>query len=328
MLSLMLSLPLTLAGCGGGGASGLEPVDAVSQTADEAGDGAAQASTQSAEAVRVLRRAPVAVGGVDGLEVLARPSSTTELRKAGVQFHLHWDGWVALGATEAERADLQRRIVTLFGVRSVVAELPMVGADASPASPVGSLKTAGIVAMRNMMVNAGGTPPDADGWAGFINQWKSAGLGVERMAYIETPNDTVAPPDLSFASSRFDGTRMRAQLGGLLVVDSPPTFYYWQPESYRRWVRDAVAWANAQGIVSAIIVSPQGDPNSTADSEAFAAATRMLVGEFNALPANQRPSMYYVENYGAGAAIGKETDGNSVAGVALWTVRNALTYRP
>lgn len=156
-----------------------------------------------------------------------------------------------------------------------------------------------------------------DVWRGWVSRWKA--LGILRAEYNDTPNCHF-PVDWN--DSKWDASRERARIGGGVILDSPPFFYYdVGPDDYRAFVRAEIAWANANGLHSSWILSPGGNRD-------FLTVTQRLVAEINALPANQRPAQWVVESYGVGGPVGDENVSGSVANVALWVVENAQVYRP
>jgi hypothetical protein len=282
---------------------------------------AAHAQTDDSDARQV---GAIAVGGVVGLRDLLDPAASRQLRALGTALFIHWNGWDALSAAE------QRDLVAVFaGDAPIFAELPgnppiPEGEPNAAYSPLPSLVAANALPLiAAILVNPGETAYTPSEWQTRVDEWRA--FGVQHLGYVETPNDQIADETLDFYADAFDDTRRRATIGGMIVIDSPPEFYFTtQNAFYRQWIRDAVAWANSEGLISMFIISPQSD----SDSDAFAQATEQLIREWNALPPEQRPQHYVIENYAVGAPVGREDEPNTVASVALWVAENALTYQP
>jgi hypothetical protein len=254
----------------------------------------------------------VTVGGVQGFDAFVDSSATTQLRACGASLYVHQVGWGNLPNDQ----DKKQIAANFAGTGGAVVEM----AEATNlASDFGAF---GITNIVEININAPtcevpGVDDSISDWSSWVSMWKAQ--GVARAQYNDTPNCHF-PVDWN--TSTWDDSRTRAQAGGGVILDAPPSFYYnVVPQSYRDFVKAEVAWANGAGLHSTWILSP----TSNAD---FMADTQQLVNEVNALPASQRPQEWALENYGQGADLGSETEAGSVANVALWVVRNGSTYQP
>ena len=91
-----------------------------------------------------------------------------------------------------------------------------------------------------------------------------------------TPNCQTSGFD--WGSALWDDSRARAKIGGGVILDVPPYFYYdIETEGYRQFVKAEIAWANTQGLHSTWILSPIAQGNFQTDTE-------QLIAELNQLP--------------------------------------------
>jgi hypothetical protein len=257
-------------------------------------------------------RGQVSVGGVEGFDSFVDATHSTKLRACGASLYVHQVGWGGL-AGDQERKQIAANFAGTGGIALEMAEATNLEAD---------YLNLGIESITEVLINAPTCEvPSSDDslevWRGWVAKWKAQ--GIARAEYNDTPNCHF-PVDWS--SSTWDASRERAKIGGGVVLDSPPYFYYdVGPADYRAFVRAEIAWANANSLHSSWILSPGNNRDFLGD-------TQKLIAEINALPANERPQEWIVESYGAGGPVGDENVAGSVANVALWVVNNAETYRP
>ena len=256
-------------------------------------------------------REQVSVGGVDGFDSFVDSSHSAQLRACGASLYIHQVGWN--GITVQERKQIAANFTGTGGVSLEMAEATNLQSE---------YFDLGVTSIDEVLVNAPTCEvPESDMavdvWQGWVTKWKA--LGIKRAEYNDTPNCHFP---VSWADSKWDASKERARIGGGVILDSPPFFYYdVGPEDYRTFVRAEIAWANANGLHSSWILSPGGNDD-------FLTETQKLIAETNALPANERPQQWVVESYGAGGPVGDENVAGSVANVALWVVNNAQVYAP
>ena len=257
-------------------------------------------------------RGQVSVGGVDGLDSFVDASHSARLRACGASLYVHQVGWGAL-TNDQQRRQIAANFLGTGGISLEMAEATNLQTD---------YLALGVESITEVLINAPdcevpGSDTAIETWRGWVDQWRAQ--GVKRAEYNDTPNCHF-PVDWS--SSTWDDSRERARIGGGVVLDSPPYFYYdVGPADYRAFVRAEVAWANANGLHSTWILSP-------GDGHDFLADTQQLIAEVNALLDNARPQEWVVEGYGIGGPVGDENVAGSVANVALWVVNHAETFRP
>ena len=147
--------------------------------------------------------------------------------------------------------------------------------------------------------------------------------GAHSVAVVMTPNGGGEDLADGFAASPFwANVRMAALFGGGIGLDVPPTYWVLRGAGYQAQVARMVAWANANGLRSSLIVSPYAEkPDAAGHSgacgydPAFMQNTRRLVADL--ANAGALPTQWAVENYGAaGPGCGSENDvaGPGVAG--------------
>ncbi len=260
----------------------------------------------------------VTLGGVAGLESLVDATATTQFRACGGGLYLHQVGWGSL-PNDQDKRQIAANFAGTGPVHIEIAEATDLATD---------FGQYGVTAISEINVNAPTCDvPAVDDtiavWTGWIGNYRAANVGFLWGQYNDTPNCPTGP--LDWNASTWDDSRTRALAGGGVILDTPPSLYeqvLGDTDNYKTFVKDEIAWANAHGLHSTVIVSAvSGNYNFTAD-------TMAMVAEFNALPANQRPQEYACENYGQGASVGRETDAGTVANLALWLVQNASTYVP
>ena len=259
----------------------------------------------------------ITLGGVAGVQSLVDATSTAQYRSCGGGLYIHQVGWGTL--TDQDRRQVAANFASTGPVHLEMAEATNLASD---------YMQFGITAISTINVNAASCDvPAVDesvaSWQGWVASYKAANVGFQWAQYNDTPNCPSGP--LDWNSSTWDDSRARAMAGGGVILDAPPSLYeqvLGDTYNYKQFVKDEIAWANANGLHSTVIISAL-DGNFD-----FLADTQAMVAEFNALPANQRPQEYACENYGAGASIGSENDAGSVANLALWLVQNASTYTP
>lgn len=147
--------------------------------------------------------------------------------------------------------------------------------------------------------------------------------GARSVAVVMTPNGGGEDLADGFAAAPFwANVRTAALFGGGIGLDVPPTYWVLRGAGYQAQVARMVAWANANGLRSSLIVSPYAEkPDAAGHSgacgydPAFMQNTRRLVADL--AKAGALPTQWAVENYGAaGPACGSENDvaGTGVAG--------------
>jgi hypothetical protein len=313
-----------LAGAGGttsggsagtaGAQGGLAGTTSATSGGSAGGGGAANAGGGAAGSTTVgcgRPREQVSVGGVEGFESFVDASHSAQLRACGASLYIHQVGWGGLSVQQ--RRQIAANFTGTGGVSLEMAEATDLQTD---------YFDLGIASIDEILVNAPTCEvPEVDMavdvWQGWVTQWKAK--GIKRAEYNDTPNCHFP---VNWDDSKWDASKDRARIGGGVILDSPPYFYYdVGPDDYRAFVRAEIAWANANGLHSSWILSPGGDLD-------FLTETERLIAEINALPPNERPQQWIVESYGAGGPVGDENVAGSVANVALWVVNNAQVYQP
>jgi hypothetical protein len=297
------------------------PAEASSTAQPDASADGAPSQPASHSSVGCGRpRGQVTVGGVDGFDAFTDPTATTQLRACGASLYIHQVGWGSL--TMQQQQQVANNFAGTGGVTLEMAEATDLQTDYFSFG----------LTITEININAPNcSVPSCDDslptWMGWVSTWKSQ--GVVRAQYQDTPDcpptgtgwDTNGYTDWS--SPTWDSSRALASAGGGLAVDTPPSFYYQVgPQEYRDYIKAKIAWANAAGLHSTWIISP------LSGNYDFVADTQQLIAEINALPPEQQPQEWAVENYGAGTTVGTETEAGSIANVALWVVMNASTYAP
>ena len=265
----------------------------------------------------------ITMGGMDGLGDLADPAASAKFRAGGGGLYIHAMGWAQL--SDAQKHAIGTNFKGTGGV-----DVETSSNDNMKSSYLGN----GIDKVSEVNINsptdtlAGAASPAA--WAGNVNNWKSENAGVQDAQYNITPNQPGGPPK-PFSDPMWDSIRQRAKQGGGIILDVPPSMYTSvMGNNYRQFIQDEVRWANANGLHSTVILSGLGSDAlpSGSDPGGFAKSTQAMVAAFNALPPDQRPQQYALENYGAGVGVGTEDQPGTIANVALWCLHNASTYNP
>lgn len=262
------------------------------------------------------------MGGLEGLGNLADPNASAKFRAGGGGLYIHAMGWANL-------SDAQKN--------AIGANFRGTGGADVETSANDNLRdnylSHGIDKVSDVSLNS---PTDTVGagelaaWQGDVNNWKGQNVGLNDAAYDLTPNGPGGPPK-PFSDPMWDSIRQAAIKGGGVILDVPPTMYTSvMGDNYRQFIQDEVKWANDNGLHSTVILSGmKGDAlPSGSDPGAFAKNTHAMVAAFNALPPDQRPQQYALENYGAGVGVGTEDQPGTIANVALWCLNNASTYNP
>lgn len=250
----------------------------------------------------------VSVGGVNGFLSLSKPESTQNFRSlCGVYLYIHWFIWKSISPEN------KKTILEIFSGHNTDIEVNLPDNPHKWFEEVYGKKfsSAGVLA-STMHVNFFASEK-IELWKIFVSEAKSNGFKV--IAPIFSPNSGQYKNG-PFSSAKWDFLRQGAKLGGGLTTDSPPYFFLSQPEAYRKFVVDEIKWAKSEGLYTTFIISPAKvtKANFLEDTER---TIRFL--EANA----SVPDEYVVENYFADNTIqypimvGKETDKNSVVGVAL-----------
>lgn len=259
------------------------------------------------------RTKPIAVGGVFGFRSLMVPKHSVILRKScKVSLYIHDYIWTRIKGGDATR----RAILRVFrGTGAAVVELPIwsngpiffngyyrnyylkFGVVAHQANVNGSLKVT-------------------------LAQWRSYVSGARAVGF-----KVVAPVFAPNVAANWQGNRVdpalwgrikaRATVGGGLTVDAPPAFFFWYTPAYRQFIVHEIRWSMQHHLVASLIISPHtSGPRFLADTQRMIAYLRL----HHALP-----DRYDVENYNELSnpktyvnLVGSETNGDTVAGVALW----------
>ncbi len=165
--------------------------------------------------------------------------------------------------------------------------------------------------------------------------------GAEDVAVVMTPNGGAEDLADGFAAAPFwANVRAAALFGGGIGLDVPPTYWTLREPAYRAQVTQMVAWANASGIRSSIIVSPHAEkPDAAGHSggcgydPAFVQNTRRLVTSL--ADAGALPTQWVVEDYGAagpscstGNDVAADGQPESLNAAALLLAESAPVSRP
>ena len=180
-------------------------------------------------------------------------------------------------------------------------------------------------ASLNLNINSLSEASLSDGIAA-INDAKLAGIKV--VLPIISPNYGIYgefATDETWASSR-----ALAIAGGGLEIDIPANMFFLFPSSYRDFVVQEIQWAQQNGLVCNVLLSPYaqetGFPQAAYDAT-FAQASQAVVAYL--VNAGAVPTQWSVENYIANDPavnqIGSDGDPESINGVALWLAQNAPT---
>ncbi len=131
--------------------------------------------------------------------------------------------------------------------------------------------------------------------------------GARNVAIVMTPNGGSEDLADGFDAAPFwANVRAAALFGGGIGLDVPPTYWVLRGAGYQAQVARMVAWANASGIRSSLIVSPYAEKPDAAGhaggcgyDPAFVQNTRRLVADLANVGA--LPTQWVAENYGAAA---------------------------
>ena len=164
--------------------------------------------------------------------------------------------------------------------------------------------------------------------------------GARSVAIIMTPNGGDEDLADGFAAAAFwANARAAALFGGGIGLDVPPTYWALRGAGYQAQVARMVAWANASGIRSSLIVSPYAEKPDAAGhtggcgyDPAFVQNTGHLVAGLT--QAGALPTQWVVEDYGAaGPSCGTGNDvaagdSESLDAAALFLAGAAPVSRP
>lgn len=255
----------------------------------------------------------ILVGGVTGFDSLGKEENSRLLR-ATCRAALYVHGYIWTRSSEAER----KAVLAAFANAPMEVELGLVN------NPAAWFEKAYQAKYRNEGVRAqrahvnGFNAKRMDIWREFVKTAKS--YGIKTVSPIFSPNSQQYS-QAEFKASKWDFLRQGARLGGGLTTDAPPHYFLAQPEAYRDFVVDELAWANAEGLHSAFIVSPdRSGPRFLQETQ----RTVEFLAKRKALP-----KAWIVENYNSKAKatyvnrIGTENESNSILGVALWLAQVA-----
>lgn len=261
---------------------------------------------------------PIAIGGITDFETLADPTATVLLRATcKVRLYLH--------ANAVQRASDRKRLDGIF----------VVFRDTGPAGMEVGLQTKD-PQIRSFLLNwipamikrygAGADEASVNGlpynmsqqqlvdWKHFVDIAHYAGFHV--VSPVFSPNGGQEP--LDFFSPVYNNLRAAALYGGGITTDAPPGYFRGRGIAYQEFTKHEIVWANAHHLKSFSIFSPWGNA-FRADTQAMLVALRK---------SNATPREYIFENYNPNmpsnspTAIGRDTDTNSVSGVALWLARH------
>jgi hypothetical protein len=172
-------------------------------------------------------------------------------------------------------------------------------------------------------------------WMGIIDQYRAA--GVRTVSVIFSPNnwgEGGCNVHGKFSDVAWNAVKRVARYGGGLALDTPPYYFFKQPEAYREFSLQEIAWARANGVTVSVIVSPP--PDDTVAQSLYARQTRDFVGRIVEESKGNNtyiPDAWVAEDYNpfqdpADPTVpGSEDSPDTVTAVALWLARHAPTTR-
>ena len=295
--------------------------------------------------------AVIFAGGIDGWAADTLPANTSSLMDTGrASIYMHEVGMAELAkdtfsstgvvssSTNASGSQLSQVIATTLQPGSGVLELYESNMVDVPASdwnePFGSTPWQSEIAAvgwspneasLNLNISSLSQASLSDGISA-INDAKLAGIKV--VLPIISPNYGVYgdfATDETWASSR-----ALAFAGGGLEIDIPANMFFLFPSSYRDFVVQEIHWAQQNGLVCNVLLSPYAQrtefPQAAYDAT-FAQASQAVVAYL--VNAGAVPTQWSAENYIANDPnvnqIGSDVDPESINGVALWLAQNAPT---
>ncbi len=317
-----------------------------------------------------VRRGDVAVGGlnpvatVHSLPSLANPDNTGKLlATCRARLYLHWVGWIVLSYQErqalAEAASLGFGGVTLESnfYSSVVTGktvLPLAIAPIdTPADIINGISNPNhdytffsflapwrigpdevlLNGFQDSCLTPAQSAQQVAEWLAMIDQYRAA--GVRNVAVIFSPNNWGSGGcnvQGKFSDPAWDAVKQVARYGGGIALDTPPYFFFNQPEAYRAFSLQEIAWARATGVRVSVIVSPP--PDDTVAQSLYARQTRDFVQRIKAESNGQTtyfPDAWVAEDYNpfqdpADPTVPASEDSpDSITAVALWLARHAPT---
>jgi hypothetical protein len=322
---------------------------------------AAQSTAQSGD---------IAVGGLNpvatihSLPSLAIPGNTWKLlATCRARLYLHWVGWIVLSYQErqtmAQAASHGFGGVTLESnfLSSVVTGKPVVPLAAAPITTPASIINGSanpnhdytyfsflapwwigpdevfLNGFQDSCLNAAQSATQVSEWMRIIDQYRAA--GVRTVSVIFSPNNWGTGGcnvHGSFSDPAWNAIKRVARYGGGLVLDTPPYYFFKQPDAYRAFSLEEIAWARANGVRVSVIVSPP--PDDTVAESAYARQTRELVEKIQDASKGDTsylPDEWVAEDYNpfqdpADPTVpGSEDSPDTVTAVALWLARHAPT---
>ena len=167
---------------------------------------------------------------------------------------------------------------------------------------------------------------------------KAAAPSIKYVIPYITPNGAVSAAigNTRWSSTPWAEYRALAQAAGGLGLDTPSNYFSSVRDGlYRNLVVQEIHWANANGLLSAVLLSPyhlgaaagtipqfQYDPS-------FFEATQREIAYLRANNAN--PTFFFVVNYSEGAGTnppGRDTAPETINATALWVAHKAVTTPP
>ncbi|NVN30607.1 hypothetical protein HUK83_09730, partial [Endobacter medicaginis] len=162
-------------------------------------------------------------------------------------------------------------------------------------------------------------------WEAYVDNARA--MGVLNIAPIAGDNDYSADLTQPFATSPWYTYLRQAELySGGISFDTPPSYFFAREQAYRDNVVEQIQWANANGLRSSVIISPDNtDAAAKGMDSQFLAETKEMVAYLQKCDA--MPSQFIVENYND-SAYGEyydPTDPNSLTSIALYLSTVTLT---
>jgi hypothetical protein len=247
----------------------------------------------------------VAIGGISGFVDLAKPSNTDALRTCNPSLYLHWYAW------STTPPDKKQAILALFKGDPII-EIDL---HSNYFQGLYATQFPGIAA-HEAHVNYFDVNHPLSEWTQFVDAGRAAGLSV--MAPIFTPNNGQWRQG-AFSSPLWDKVRQAASYGGGLTLDPPSDVFIGQGAGYQAFAVDEIKWANANHLVTTVIISPGKSGGN------FLQDTQALVATLHGAKAD--PTQYVVENYEPHPAanyvnkVGNDHAGQTVAAIALWVAQ-------
>lgn len=261
--------------------------------------------------------AEVFIGGVGpGFALLADPAVAGPLRATGrIRLYQHANGMD--GLSPARRSAMWTTWgLSGFGAGDTVGEVGSPGpgflryADGHTPAQVNANEEA--VGRSRYTAGRGDAHP-GQGYDGYTGDADLAELkahiafyrahGAKDVAIVSSPNGAGADLDDPFPSGTFwANLRAAAELGGAIALDTPPTYALARGPGYLANAAEMVAWGNANGLRTSVIVSPwalapdaQGRGGNCGLDPTLLASTRTFVAFLQSR--NALPSQWVVENY-------------------------------